>query len=114
MGSALIIDDADMLYHGSGHGTSDSDSFHDGVIDTIVANVSGKPGEDRCVILVGKKDRMKEMFLNSNPGLQRRFPIELEREIFELAGRAHPSSILNLLLVAHRVHQHIWFLPHFG
>lgn len=76
MGNVLIIDDADMLYHGSGHGTSDNDSFRDGVIDTIVANVSGNPGEDRCVILIGNKDRMEEMFRNSNPGLQRRFPME--------------------------------------
>jgi DNA polymerase III delta prime subunit len=76
MGNVLIIDDADMLYHSSGHGTSNTDGFRAGVIDTIVANVSGKPGEDRCVILIGNKDRMEQMFRNSNPGLQRRFPIE--------------------------------------
>lgn len=76
MGNVLVIDDADMHYHGSGHGKSGNDIFRDSIIDTIVANVSGKPGEDRCVILIGNKDRMEEMFLNSNPGLQRRFPIE--------------------------------------
>lgn len=76
MGKVLIIDDVHMLYHSSGHGTSDTDSFRSGIIDTIVANVSGKPGEDRCVILVGYKDRVEEIFLNSNPGLQRRFPLE--------------------------------------
>lgn len=76
IGNVLIIDDAHMLYHSSGHGTSDTDSFRTGIIDTIVANVSGKPGEDRCVILVGYKHQMEDMFLNSNPGLQRRFPLE--------------------------------------
>lgn len=76
MGNILIIDDAHMLYHSSGHGTSSTDKFRDGIIDTIVANVSGKPGEDRCLILVGYKHQMEEMFLNSNPGLQRRFPLD--------------------------------------
>lgn len=76
MGNVLIIDDADMLYHSSGHGTGDTDEFRAGVIDIIVANVSRKPGEDHCVILIGSKDRIEQMFLNSNPGLQRRLPIQ--------------------------------------
>ncbi|KAJ7040981.1 hypothetical protein C8F04DRAFT_1081261, partial [Mycena alexandri] len=36
-------------------------------------------------------------------------PPELEREIFELAVRVHPSVAPNLLLVAHRVH--VWIEP---
>ncbi|KAK7224940.1 hypothetical protein V2G26_012943 [Clonostachys chloroleuca] len=76
MGNLLIIDDAHMLYQGSCQGTNNSDSFRTGVIDTLVANISGSPGEDRCVLLCGYHDKMKAMFLNSNPGLQRRFPLE--------------------------------------
>lgn len=76
MGNLLIIDDAHMLYQGSCQGTNSSDSFRTGVIDTLVANISGSPGEDRCVLLCGYHDKMKAMFLNSNPGLQRRFPLE--------------------------------------
>ncbi|KAI0378946.1 P-loop containing nucleoside triphosphate hydrolase protein [Hypomontagnella monticulosa] len=75
-GKVLIIDDAHMLYQGSGHGTSESDTFRVGVIDTLVTNISADPGEDRCVILVGYEQQMQEMFRNSNPGLQRRFPME--------------------------------------
>ncbi|CAH0055480.1 unnamed protein product [Clonostachys solani] len=72
MGNLLIIDDAHMLYQG----TNNSDSFRTGVIDTLVANISGSPGEDRCVLLCGYADKMEAMFLNCNPGLQRRFPLE--------------------------------------
>ncbi|CAG9984232.1 unnamed protein product [Clonostachys byssicola] len=76
MGNLLIIDDAHMLYQGSRQGTNNSDSFRTGVIDTLVANISGSPSEDRCVLLCGYPDKMRAMFLNSNPGLQRRFPLE--------------------------------------
>jgi Cdc6-like AAA superfamily ATPase len=74
-GGILIIDDAHMLYNGSGRGGC-SDVFRIAAIDTLVANISGSPGEDRCVILSGYEDQMDQMFLNSNPGLQRRFPLE--------------------------------------
>lgn len=75
-GGILIIDDAHMLYNGAGRANSCSDVFRIAAIDTLVANVSGSPGEDRCVILSGYEDGMEQMFLNSNPGLQRRFPME--------------------------------------
>ncbi|CAH0057679.1 unnamed protein product [Clonostachys solani] len=73
-GNVLIIDDAHMLYKSSGHGTNNSDQYRVGIIDTLVANIT--PGEDRCVILCGYPQQMEEMILNSNPGLQRRFPME--------------------------------------
>jgi len=66
----LIIDDAYMLYPGL-----EMDEFHIGVLDTIVANVSADL-EDRCIILVGYEYKMVQLFNNSNPGLQRRFPKE--------------------------------------
>lgn len=75
-GGILIIDDAHMLYNGAGRANSCSDVFRVAAIDTLVANISGSPGEDRCVILSGYEENMEQMFLNSNPGLQRRFPME--------------------------------------
>ncbi|KAF5507905.1 Stage V sporulation protein K [Colletotrichum aenigma] len=69
-GNVLIIDDAHMLYPGS-----ETDTFRVAVLDTIVANVSADP-EDRCIILVGYEHEMVQLFNNSNPGLQRRFPKE--------------------------------------
>ncbi|KAK8058398.1 hypothetical protein PG994_008846 [Apiospora phragmitis] len=69
-GNILIIDDAHML-----HPHSERD-FHNGIIDTLVANIYGLPGENRCVILAGYTDEMEDMFLKKNPGLQRRFPLE--------------------------------------
>ncbi|KAF4832582.1 Stage V sporulation protein K [Colletotrichum siamense] len=69
-GNVLIIDDAHMLYPGS-----ETDTFRVAVLDTIVANVSADP-EGRCIILVGYEHEMVQLFNNSNPGLQRRFPKE--------------------------------------
>lgn len=76
MGGVLVIDDAHMLYHASKNGENDSDIFRLAVVDTLVANVLGKAGEDRCVILVGYEDKMEQLLLKSNPGLQRRFPLD--------------------------------------
>ncbi|KAF4992624.1 hypothetical protein FGRMN_7025 [Fusarium graminum] len=75
-GGVLVIDDAHMLFTESSDGNNNSDVFRLAVIDTLVANVSGSPGEDRCVILCGYADKMERMFLKSNPGLERRFPLE--------------------------------------
>lgn len=85
-----------MLYGGSrsGIGTGNTDPFKTAVIDTIVAEVQGVPGDDRCVLLLGYKQEMEDMFQvrlsamylltvrlivsskNVNPGLSRRFSIE--------------------------------------
>lgn len=61
-----------MLYTGNDGGDNRSDSFKTGVIDTIVAEVQSVPGEDRCVLLLGYRDKMETMFRNVNPGLSRR------------------------------------------
>ncbi|KAF9223028.1 P-loop containing nucleoside triphosphate hydrolase protein [Gyrodon lividus] len=72
-GKVLVIDEAYMLYSkNSGH----QDSFKTTVIDTIVAEIQSVPGEDRCVLLLGYKEQMEDMFQNVNPGLARRFAIE--------------------------------------
>lgn len=73
-GKVLIIDEAYML--DAGDSSKQQDSFKTGVIDTLVAEVQGVPGEDRCIILLGYEDKLEELFENANPGLSRRFPIK--------------------------------------
>jgi len=55
-----------MLYGGGGKNSgpsgSRSNQFKTSVIDTIVAEVQSTPGEDRCVLLLGYRDQMFEMF----------------------------------------------------
>jgi hypothetical protein len=68
-GKVLVIDEAYGLY-------STSDPYKSAVISTIVAEVQGVPGDDRCVLLLGYKEQMEEMMQNVNPGLARRFPID--------------------------------------
>lgn len=63
-----------MLYSSPRFG-SGVDSFRTGVIDTIVAEVQGFPGEDRSVLLLGYEDKMIDFFANANPGLSRRFQL---------------------------------------
>lgn len=77
MGKVLIIDEAYMLYSGSGGGggAGATDIYKTAVIDTIVAEIQSVPGEDRCVLLLGYEDQMIEMFRNVNPGLTRRFQL---------------------------------------
>ncbi|KAK4158468.1 P-loop containing nucleoside triphosphate hydrolase protein [Chaetomidium leptoderma] len=77
VGKVLIIDDAHMFYHGSRAGTSaESDEFRLACIDVLISRIHNKPGEDRCVILLGYPEAMEEMFQKVNPGLRRRFPLE--------------------------------------
>jgi hypothetical protein len=73
VGKVLIIDEAYMLAKAAG---PTGDPFKAAVIDTIVAEVQSTAGEDRCVLLLGYKDQMEEMFRDVNPGLARRFPLE--------------------------------------
>jgi hypothetical protein len=51
-----------MLYSSSGAPGGTSDPYKTAVVDTIVAEVQSVPGEDRCVLLLGYKDQMEEMF----------------------------------------------------
>jgi len=52
------------------------ESYKASVIDTLVAEVQGVPGDDRCILLLGYEDKLKELFQNANPGLSRRFAID--------------------------------------
>ena len=80
MGKVLIIDEAYMLYSSSGSSGDksggNSDTYRTAVIDTLVAEVQNVPGEDRCVLLLGYEDQMRDMFQNVNPGFARRFPLD--------------------------------------
>lgn len=73
------------------------DIFKIAVIDTIVAEVQSTPGEDRCVLLLGYKDQMEEMFRDTNPGLARRFPLD-SSFVFEDFTDPELSRILDLKL----------------
>ncbi len=55
-------------------------------MDTIVAKVQGVPGDDRCVLLLGYEDQMREMMRRANPGLARRFQLQVAGS----PGRAAP------------------------
>lgn len=56
-------------------GGSRDDSYRKAVVDTTVANVPGESTSDQCVILLGYRDEMEDMFQRVNPGLSRRFPL---------------------------------------
>lgn len=73
-GKVLLIDEAYNL---------DDNLYGKQVLDTIVEKISGAPGEDICVVLVGYKNQMLKMLRDQNPGLARRFdPVLLEFEDF--------------------------------
>jgi len=65
-GCVLVIDEAYGL---------DDQLYGKQVLDTIVEKVSGKPGEDIAVILIGYDKEMKKMLRDQNPGLARRFDL---------------------------------------
>ncbi|KAI0852336.1 P-loop containing nucleoside triphosphate hydrolase protein [Daldinia vernicosa] len=71
LGKVLIIDEACMLDPGDPAGTQES--FKTAILDTLVAEIQGVPGDDRCVILLGYEDKINRMFQNANEGLTGRF-----------------------------------------
>ncbi|RSL79571.1 hypothetical protein CEP51_007278 [Fusarium floridanum] len=71
VGKVLIIDDAHTFYHGR-----ETDEYRLSCIDVLVSRIHNRPGEDRCVILIGYPREMEDMFQKCNPGLKRRFPLE--------------------------------------
>lgn len=96
-GKVLLIDEAYGLYPGGKTVGNTVDPYKTAVIDTLVAEVQSKPGEDRCVLLLGYKEQMTEMLENSNPGLARRFPIN-EAFYFEDFNDKELKEILDLRL----------------
>ena len=97
IGKVLVIDEAYGLYEPS----NSAGGFKTAVVDTIVAEVQSVPGDDRCVLLLGYKDQMEEMFQNVNPGLSRRFPIS-SGFVFEDFTEAELSHIIDLKLGQHQ------------
>lgn len=97
-GKVLVIDEAYSLCSSKGQGNGgQSDAFKTAVVDTIVAEVQGTPGEDRCVLLLGYKDQMETMMQDANPGLRRRFSME-EAFYFEDFDDAQLKKVLKLKL----------------
>lgn len=94
LGKVLVIDEAYDLWGSKG---SSTDPFRVAVINTIVAEVQSTPGEDRCVLLLGYEDEMREMFQNVNPGLTRRFPLD-SAFVFEDFTDAEMCKIFDLKL----------------
>ncbi|KAK0650649.1 NFX1-type zinc finger-containing protein 1 [Lasiodiplodia hormozganensis] len=95
VGKVLVIDEAYGLYGGNTGGAVDP--YKTAVIDTIVAEVQSVPGDDRCVLLLGYKEQMEEMFQNVNPGLTRRFPLD-SAFTFEDFSDAELAAIFDLKL----------------
>lgn len=96
-GKVLIIDEAYMLYSGSPEQGNSSDPYRTAVVDTLVSEVQSTLGEDRCVLLLGYKENLEEMFQNMNPGLARRFPLD-DAFIFEDFDDDQLRKILELKL----------------
>jgi hypothetical protein len=57
----LVIDEAYILYSSTNGGI---DSYRTAAVDTIVAEVQGTPGEDRCVLLLGYEDEAYQFVEN--------------------------------------------------
>lgn len=71
VGKVLVIDEAYMLDPGGL--TQSRNTFKAAVLDLLVAEVQGNPGDDRCVILLGYESQISRMLQNGNPGLSGRF-----------------------------------------
>ena len=67
-----MIDEAYGLYPGD----NVVDQYRSAVLDTLVGEISGVPGEDRVVLMLGYKHEMERMLRGSNPGLARRFNVD--------------------------------------
>ncbi|KAI1413314.1 P-loop containing nucleoside triphosphate hydrolase protein [Hypoxylon sp. FL1857] len=94
-GKVLVIDEAYMLGNSGQH--REVDCFRAAVVDTLVSEIQSGYNEDRCVLLLGYHQKIEEMFLNTNPGLARRFPISSAFE-FEDYTKEELREILELKL----------------
>jgi len=79
----------------SGGTEKQHDAYKTAVIDTLVAEVQSVPGDDRCILLLGYEDKLKDMFQNVNPGLSRRFAID-DPFLFEDFNLPQLEQILEL------------------
>jgi len=98
VGKVLIIDEAYGLGSSSGGDSIDqTNQFKTAVIDTLVAEVQGVAGDDRCILLLGYRDKLDDMFQKANPGLSRRFASEYPFEFKDFCLK-QLERILNLNL----------------
>ncbi|KAL4882176.1 P-loop containing nucleoside triphosphate hydrolase protein [Aspergillus karnatakaensis] len=99
LGKVLVIDEAYGLFGGGTRdkASSSTNQFKTAVIDTIVAEVQSVPGDDRCVLLLGYEEQMREMFQNVNPGLTRRFAMD-DAFVFEDFTDPELRQILDIKL----------------
>eukprot|EP01040_Poterioochromonas_malhamensis_P002068 gene2068-2204_t len=75
-GCVLVIDEAYGLFSAAGSAHKKNEPYREAVINTLVEQIQGSPGEDRAVLMLGYRKEMEEMFANANPGLSRRFQLE--------------------------------------
>lgn len=102
-GCVLVIDEAYSLSAGGGVGSGQRvDPFRAAVVDTLVEQIQGVPGEDRCVLLLGYHAEMEAFMKATNPGLERRFRLK-EAFIFEdyTGGQACDGCAVQLLRGLH-------------
>ncbi|KAI9933177.1 hypothetical protein MW887_007648 [Aspergillus wentii] len=116
-------DNAHMLWMGS---KDKVDSFRYGIIDTIFGCVPGNGRANQCVLLIGYKNEMEEMFRNVNPGLSRRFQLSsafhfqpysitaLERILTLKLEEYHVSASYDARLAASMLFRHAITSPQFG
>ncbi|KAI1259098.1 P-loop containing nucleoside triphosphate hydrolase protein [Xylariaceae sp. FL1019] len=100
-GKVLIIDEAYGLA-GSSEENTQIDPYKAAVIDAIVGEVQNTPSEDRCVLLLGYKDQMEQMFQNVNPAFGRRFPLA-SAFTFEDYSASELEDIFDKKLVSQRL-----------
>ncbi len=60
----------------AGVGNAGGDTYGEAIVQTIVEQVQGLPGEDRAVVMLGYRDEMEKMLRKANPGLARRFQLD--------------------------------------
>ena len=100
-GNVLVIDEAYALCTSNGlNGTSDP--YGTAVIDTLVEQIQARPGDDCAVVMLGYRKEIENMFKNVNPGLSRRFQLELllisDEAFIDWAARSHSSISPCILL----------------
>jgi SpoVK/Ycf46/Vps4 family AAA+-type ATPase len=99
-GCVLVIDEAYSLNpsygskSGGGSGGT-QDPYRTAVIDTIVEQVQGRPGEDRAVVMLGYRKEMEDMLAVANPGLSRRFQLENAFEFEDYTDEQLTQILLN-------------------
>ena len=127
-GNVLVIDEAYALV-GTAATTgeaSGADLYGMAVIDTLVEQVQGRPGDDRAVLLLGYQKEMENMLKVANPGLSRRFQQEnafvfpdysdkdLIRILFKKVENADLTVDLSTAKAAVRTLAKARAKPHFG